>query len=97
MLFWLVSLAHVSRPPPAISSILEAGEHIGYVVYNSLNTHGCLLSGAGALFGFIFLSLWVMYSMLILMSESGVVKALCPMVGGGPCSWVNTRMKYVFS
>ena len=31
------------------------------------------------------------------MSENGVVKALCPMVGGGPCSWVNTLMKYVFS
>ena len=31
------------------------------------------------------------------MSESGVVKALCPMVGGGPCSWVNTHMKYAFS
>ena len=31
------------------------------------------------------------------MSDSGLVKALCPMVGGGPCSWVNTLMKYVFS
>ena len=31
------------------------------------------------------------------MSESGLLKALCPMVGGGPCSCVNTLMKYVFS
>ena len=31
------------------------------------------------------------------MSESGLVKVLCAMVGGGPCSWVNTLMKYVFS
>ena len=31
------------------------------------------------------------------MSDSGLVKALCPMVGGGPCSWVNTLMKSVFS
>ena len=31
------------------------------------------------------------------MSESGLVKALCPIVGDAPCSWVNTLMKYVFS
>ena len=31
------------------------------------------------------------------MSESGMVKGLCPMVGGGTCSWVNTLMKCVFS
>ena len=31
------------------------------------------------------------------MAESGVVKGLCPMVGGGPCLWFNTLMKYVFS
>ena len=30
------------------------------------------------------------------MSESGVVKGLWPMMGGGHCSWVNTLMKYVF-
>ena len=31
------------------------------------------------------------------MSDSGLVKALCPIVGGRHCSWVNTLMKYVFS
>ena len=31
------------------------------------------------------------------MSESGLVKDLCRMVGDGPCSWVNILMKSVFS
>ena len=31
------------------------------------------------------------------MVESGVVNAICPMVGDGPCLWVNTLMKYVLA